>query len=407
MDFKQIHPAICLLSNSTLYRLAVAQYSTNACLYERFFDQFGSNIISVYSGYNLENGVNFLTVSDTLLAEFFLKIYTDQTVLFDNILEGNIGDCAAKIHSLLERTGISPDKIYLISGAANAVTEYEKFLSHNGIPADASINVASVNYWEYMLVNNPRTPTEIIYTVKKKEKLLTCLNRVIRPHRIWAIAKLLKLSLLDRSYCSFFPGNLIHTAEQYVQDIDFCAKQLEQLNVSRDEIDLLESHSDKFPLKLNIEPTINKNWADSEDLFLYDNSYFSLVTETYFFKYSCSKDSYTFDLENTVYHTEKTFKPILMKHPFIIISVPGTLEYLRKLGYRTFHPFINENYDLITDDKTRFETIFLEIERLSKFTDSEWLEWQNNISEIIEYNYNIFHNKKNLPKEMFIINDNF
>ena len=39
---------------------------------------------------------------------------------------------------------------------------------------------------------------------------------------------------------------------------------------------------------------------------------------------------------------------------FIILGQPGQLAFLHKLGYKTFHPIINENYDLNEDSAERF-----------------------------------------------------
>jgi hypothetical protein len=73
-------------------------------------------------------------------------------------------------------------------------------------------------------------------------------------------------------------------------------------------------------------------------------SFMSIITETY----------YTSDIFDTSL-TEKTFKPIALGHPFILLSTPGSLGELRSLGYETFSPFIDETYDTITDPVQRFD----------------------------------------------------
>jgi hypothetical protein len=48
--------------------------------------------------------------------------------------------------------------------------------------------------------------------------------------------------------------------------------------------------------------------------------------------------------------TEKTFKPIALGMPFVIVGTKGSLEYLRSYGFRTFEGIWDESYDLAEDD---------------------------------------------------------
>ena len=72
-----------------------------------------------------------------------------------------------------------------------------------------------------------------------------------------------------------------------------------------------------------------------------------------------------------------------------MMNRPNSLEKLRELGYKTFHPYIDETYDTIENDQERMVAIVDEVERLNKLTDSEWLEWQNGIKDIVEHNHNL------------------
>ena len=62
------------------------------------------------------------------------------------------------------------------------------------------------------------------------------------------------------------------------------------------------------------------------------------------------------------------------------------LRSLRERGYKTFDPIINEHYDTIDNDDERMMAIVAEIERLSKFTESEWIEFTRAVKDIVEYN---------------------
>jgi len=55
--------------------------------------------------------------------------------------------------------------------------------------------------------------------------------------------------------------------------------------------------------------------------------------------------------------TEKTFKPICLGMPFVMVSCAGSLEYLRSFGFQTFGTLWDESYDQETDDFRRLERI--------------------------------------------------
>jgi hypothetical protein len=55
--------------------------------------------------------------------------------------------------------------------------------------------------------------------------------------------------------------------------------------------------------------------------------------------------------------TEKTFKPICLQMPFVLVSNCGSLEYLRGYGFQTFGSLWDESYDQESDDLVRLEKI--------------------------------------------------
>jgi hypothetical protein len=55
--------------------------------------------------------------------------------------------------------------------------------------------------------------------------------------------------------------------------------------------------------------------------------------------------------------SEKIFKPISNLQPFLVIGDYLTLAELKKLGFKTFSPFIDESYDNERDSYKRMELI--------------------------------------------------
>jgi hypothetical protein len=76
----------------------------------------------------------------------------------------------------------------------------------------------------------------------------------------------------------------------------------------------------------------------------YQDTYFSLVTETVFdYPYS--------------FRTEKIWKPIAIGHPFIAVANQGFYRDLHNLGFQTFGSVIDESFDQIENGVDRLDRI--------------------------------------------------
>jgi hypothetical protein len=96
------------------------------------------------------------------------------------------------------------------------------------------------------------------------------------------------------------------------------------------------------------------------------------------------------DEEQTCFISEKTFKPIACCHPFVITGNKHSLKNLKELGYKTFHPYIDETYDDLPTWE-RFEAIITTISKIRKMTPEEKLEWYYGMKDILEHNRNTFY----------------
>lgn len=85
--------------------------------------------------------------------------------------------------------------------------------------------------------------------------------------------------------------------------------------------------------------------------------------------------------------TEKIYKPIFLKIPFIIISTPNYWHDMKKLGFKSFHPFINESYDTKLDNTVRMKYIVKEVRRLASLSGEELIELVENCKEKLNHNY--------------------
>jgi hypothetical protein len=89
--------------------------------------------------------------------------------------------------------------------------------------------------------------------------------------------------------------------------------------------------------------------------------------------------------------TEKTFKPIALGMPFVIVGTRGSLEYLRSYGFRTFEGIWDESYDDAEDD-VRIERIASLLRSLDELPVSAKQDLFNQAQEVVKHNWNHFYN---------------
>jgi len=240
----------------------------------------------------------------------------------------------------------------------------------------------------YTVENIDRSPHTL--QVKKYHKAFLNFNRRWRLHRPFLVALLYGKNLLDRGYVSLGPC-------ESRDNWDYRWNEL--ISYFRDDsaiLNLLESCSEVKelpPMFLDTDELhINRAESTVDTNQYYEDSYFSVVSETTFFtKYNYNSFRFL---------SEKIFKPIAMKHPFILVSVPRSLEILKIMGYKTFSPIIDERYDLELDDGKRMLMILAEIERLSKFNKHERANFILQCQAICDYNYKMLLSKKKFITEL-------
>jgi len=121
-----------------------------------------------------------------------------------------------------------------------------------------------------------------------------------------------------------------------------------------------------------------------------------------------SKNSLLYVITETVYNeetlhlTEKTFKPIVMQMPFILVGTKHSLEYLRSYGFKTFGEFWNEDYDNQSNNE-RLVSIAKLLKELDNLSFKEKQQLQKYTTPIVEHNFNWFYSnnfEKLLWKEL-------
>lgn len=89
--------------------------------------------------------------------------------------------------------------------------------------------------------------------------------------------------------------------------------------------------------------------------------------------------------------TEKSFKPICLKMPFIMVSTAGSLDYLRRYGFKTFDNIWNEDYDDESDDQIRLQKIAALLKDLDDQSPAELQKMYRASWPVVQHNHEHFY----------------
>lgn len=220
------------------------------------------------------------------------------------------------------------------------------------------------NFFEAYCYKDSKKIVDSNNSYNKKIKRFISLNRRPRPDRIEFVRSLYNNNL-DQYFLLSHPG--------------FDKIPEKTLDLSVEEFEFSSSNrgkKKKFSIKNFNEILMKENFFGRLHTNLFNQSYINVVTETMF----------TEDLD-TIFVTEKTFRSIYAKIPFIIYGNPNILKSIKDMGYKTYHPFINENYDNEIDSSKRLKLIIDEIKRLSNLSESEFIELYKDCYQIAEWNH--------------------
>ena len=282
---------------------------------------------------------------------------------------------------------IEQHDIIMVTGVIDADKIYDRLIDQNGW--NKRITLLNCHFFNYITTTYARD-YEFIggYDVRFKGKIFTCLNKLNREHRMVLLERMLQNHMVDQGYYSF-EGEI--GFKDYIDSLD------------EQKYPAIKQNKELFPIRLNITAE-RHNPVDiqPDDLQFYKDSYFSIVTETLFYNKNIHNQHHRPLVEDSLFMTEKTYRCFALLHPFVLFARPHSLKELRKQGYKTFAPFIDETYDTIEDDDLRFDALFKEIKRLSNLTGNDWQIWQEGIKQIVEYNHSFFHENKK-----FAITENY
>lgn len=209
------------------------------------------------------------------------------------------------------------------------------------------------------------------YTLQKK--FLMPIN-VAKSWRIMFYLWCRDNNILSNSYYSWTGNGLTHFVKELEQYDDYHKLPLWQYLVDED----YEFLNEKILLDPNDKRLFNdRQWLIPDEY--YTTSFCQIVLETTF-------DNRSNLLGETIFLTEKTYKSIFYEQPFILVSEPGSLDYLKDLGYMTFSEVIDESYDKELNYHKRMKLLTNEIKRINSMSYDELHHYKRVLQNVIKHN---------------------
>ena len=243
-----------------------------------------------------------------------------------------------------------------------------------------NINSYYFNTFEYWNASLPGSKIDSlindITNLNSRPKKFISFNRRPHSHRLILVNNFLKAGLDNNSIITMgsteegWPANWLNIIEtNYKTDLSYL--------------------KDKLPITFDIKDLVFNNPVDIN----YEaqlSAYFNVVTETFCLPQTPLPPHMT--EPDHMFFSEKTFKPIICMQPFIQVNYAGSLKYLRELGYKTFHPYIDESYDEEKDNLKRIDKITNEVKRLCSFSDKELKKLLKTLLPVLVHNKDVYKN---------------
>ena len=325
--------------------------------------------------------------------------FSTESLIFhekDHLFSRRLND----LHRYLVDAGLDANRIYLLNANSAARSGYLSWCHEHRVS-----NPMQILEYDFYLYESTQAISSYYHKsglfqellnhfaeAKPRKYAFSCLNLKAKPHR-WAMAvKLLSLvpqEALTFSFLEPMTGTNKLACDALLAEMDNApalkqvADQLEKsLPVTVDYNNVGSLQNDIYKL-----PSAEGVW---ESLLLFNkgsrvllDSYIDVVNETWFTDASCC------------FFSEKTLRPLVTLKPFILAGCPFSLKRLQDLGYKTFHPYINEDYDQISDPVERMRVLHRELERLAGLSMQQLHEMQQALKERLIHNY---YHALTLPK---------
>lgn len=290
------------------------------------------------------------------------------------------------LHSAISALGLPTEFMVLLSNHDGIQEELDElariFCISNPIKAHVSL---------YDVIGTTEKIDEIQLNSKKIEKLFCCLNGQPRIGRLFMLGLLHNKNLINGNLVSY---NFANTAKNYErkdaihQEINYDRIMIKTFPESSTNEHLMLSHEDNLLLNSGARNFLDKTWSNIDDDTDVPNGKESRWQPKFLQRALVYLVTETVGDYPHAFLTEKTIKGILIKRPMLIAGPRNSLALLHKLGFKTWENFWDEGYDDLPTYTQRARAVIKIIENLSNLSTNELINICNQMSSVLEYNFN-------------------
>ena len=283
-------------------------------------------------------------------------------------------------HQVMAESELPMKSLVFITGNYKAESQYRKWIFKNGIHGNTAKVIGHCHFEKAIgnkFIFNSASPLSVNRHINYKSSNETLTFNVMqkrpRLHRCWFYSTLKYEGFLTKGIFSMqkipfdHPDDYTVDGKRYTYDLE---DMMQELPCGPDN----SSKSDAYYIeRLNSEVTLQ--------------TWFTVISEASFFDNDC-----------TTFVSEKTFKAIGLRSPFIIFGNRGSLKVLKELGYKTFSDFWDESYDDLPTWE-RYNAIIKLMHDIDKIPDK--MSLFEEMRQVLDYNYYTLMRNSSQPNTSF------
>lgn len=275
---------------------------------------------------------------------------------------------------ILQRLHISDHAVILLNTEQESQDKNRFLMKYKFRDCYSFFHVFAVADWYRGYRFNVSITDPLQRKIKKKYITFNRLTGGARVYRSLLVAELANAGLLEQGHVSYsdecphyghYRENLQESVTRYRINENYVSQCIEILDRVT------------FPLRIDIKQEQIPNGSMSLGAIKENmESFLHVVTETCYW-------------EKKRHLTEKIFKPIATKQPFVLLGPADNLAYLKSYGFRTFDRWWDESYDQIKDPVHRLQAVVEIVKSICSRSDQELTDMLHEMKDVLEHNYRL------------------
>lgn len=249
------------------------------------------------------------------------------------------------------------------------------------IPAYCFYHIFAAHDWFRGYDYDPKLIPIKQRVINKKFITFNRLTSNARIYRSLFVSELASKDLVQHGHVSYsdvcpdnnlnYADNLHSAAQAYGVDAEYTETAIDNLNTLAHPLRIDHQDKTQIPNHSMVLSAVD----ECMETFLH------VVTETCFWDHKC-------------HLTEKIFKPIILRQPFVLLGCAYNLEYLKSYGFKTFDRWWPESYDCIQDPVERIKAVTKVVEYVCEKSNDELAQMLLEMEEVLDHNYRLFNSKQ-------------